>query len=465
MTTQPPRLGRAVASIAALIVLFVVVPIGVVAATRFRFDTANPLGGTSPPWRWDADSIRDTLTAPLRDDALVDLMIRGSLILIWVALLVIAVTTVTEAVHMVRHRGLAAPHVRGLGWAQGMGRWIAIGLIALIPTNVLASGAQATPADAGPSATAHRLGGGTTRDMTDSPLPAVGRFGHDIGTPTSGDDDTPLGHSAPAVGIHVVVRGDSIYAIAAEYAGGDELRTIELADDILDLNLGTVMNDGQRFTNPALIQPGWRLELPAGFGNAEAQPADHDMSDDDPTPVRGIPRVDIPVNRSGPIAHVVVEDGDTLSGIATEHLAGPDDWPSIWERNRGADMGDGRTFDDPNTILPGWQLEIPADPDRIEPAPTPDGSEDHDSGEAATPDENASAPPPTAPVVTPTATSTPPTTTPSTTTPATSAPPPSTTTPAASSTTAASTTVPFAADAGDRGGGADPTPETPRAPS
>ena len=76
----------------------------------------------------------------------------------------------------------------------------------------------------------------------------------------------PAGHRTVARGVHLVERGESIYAIAAEYAAGDEVRTIEIAEAILDLNLDTVMDDGQRFTNPALIQPGWTLTLPDGVG-------------------------------------------------------------------------------------------------------------------------------------------------------------------------------------------------------
>ena len=213
-----------------------------------------------------------------------NLLIRSSLIVIWLALAVIAITIVTEAVHMVRHHGLPAPHVRGVGWAQRIGRWVAVGLISLLPVNSFASTATAV-GDAGPAATAQRLGlatGGTSAVQLDvaGPIDSAA-FGSD-GCPRHAVDSSAApvpdeqpdhdawstnGATAPiAPTVHVVERGESIYAIAAEYAAGDETRTIEIADDILDLNLGNVMDDGQRFTNPALIQPGWTLTLPSGVG-------------------------------------------------------------------------------------------------------------------------------------------------------------------------------------------------------
>ncbi len=39
-------------------------------------------------------------------------------------------------------------------------------------------------------------------------------------------------------------------------------------------------------------------------------------------------------------------------------------WPEIWEDNAGDDMGGGRTFDDPDLILPGWELDLTGAGDR-----------------------------------------------------------------------------------------------------
>ena len=61
---------------------------------------------------------------------------------------------------------------------------------------------------------------------------------------------------------YTVQRGDSVFSIAADLADHDERRTMAIANEILDANLGTLMNDGQRFTNPAYVEPGWVLEVP-----------------------------------------------------------------------------------------------------------------------------------------------------------------------------------------------------------
>ena len=64
---------------------------------------------------------------------------------------------------------------------------------------------------------------------------------------------------SPAVqgATYTVQRGDSVFSIAADLANHDEQRTLDIADEILDLNLDTPMADGQRFSNPAYVELGW----------------------------------------------------------------------------------------------------------------------------------------------------------------------------------------------------------------
>src|SRR3954454_11848463 len=57
---------------------------------------------------------------------------------------------------------------------------------------------------------------------------------------------------------------------------------------------------------------------------------------------------------------VTVERGDTLWSIAEQHLGAGERWRQIAELNRGREMADGSTFDDARTILPGWELLVPA---------------------------------------------------------------------------------------------------------
>ena len=66
---------------------------------------------------------------------------------------------------------------------------------------------------------------------------------------------------------------------------------------------------------------------------------------------------------------VDVEPGDTLWDKAAEHLGAPHRWVEIAELNTDRMMADGRTFHDPNLILPDWQLRMPPDATNLTPAP------------------------------------------------------------------------------------------------
>ena len=134
-----PRLLRALFGVTALVGLIVVAPIVLAAVGRARFGAANPLDSVPPPWRWEAGAVRDTIAAPLEDAAIVDLVLRVALCVGWVAIAVIAITTVVEVEHLVRHRGLPLPDVAVPRLVrQPFARVIASGLIALLPTSVAA---------------------------------------------------------------------------------------------------------------------------------------------------------------------------------------------------------------------------------------------------------------------------------------------------------------------------------------
>ena len=52
--------------------------------------------------------------------------------------------------------------------------------------------------------------------------------------------------------------------------------------------------------------------------------------------------------------------GNTLWGLARTHLGSGFRWPEIFALNEGVDQVDGRTLRNPDLILIGWVLEIPA---------------------------------------------------------------------------------------------------------
>ena len=124
---------RLLASLVALAAV-VLAPVGLVWVARRRFGGASPWTGVDPPWRWDATAIREALTNRLTESVIVDVIVRVALAAIWVAVGVILVTIVAETIHMVRHGGMALPSVRGLGWSQRVARFVATGLIVVLPT-------------------------------------------------------------------------------------------------------------------------------------------------------------------------------------------------------------------------------------------------------------------------------------------------------------------------------------------
>ena len=60
---------------------------------------------------------------------------------------------------------------------------------------------------------------------------------------------------------------------------------------------------------------------------------------------------------AAPVNHVVVR-GESLSSIARDELGQAAAWPTLWDANQGRVFGE-RVFDDPNLILPGWDLAVP----------------------------------------------------------------------------------------------------------
>jgi nucleoid-associated protein YgaU len=307
---------RLLSSLLTLVAVVAVAPIGLVWAARRRFGGASPLSGVDPPSQWDAAAIRAALTDRLTDSAIVDVIVRLALAAIWVAIAVLLVTIVAETAHMVRHGGMALPRVRGLGWSQRIARFVAVGLIVVLPTT------QAPRAQVS-AVSAHA-------PAAKSALIAPARLPAPKAMPESG---TATSNGA----FYTVQAGDSVYQIAQRLTAADRGRTVAVAEHILDLNLGTVMTDGQRFTNAAYIEPGWVLTLPPGLAP---------------------PLPDAPAVTEPPATHVV-EPGETLWSIARDELGTPARWPEIWEHNGSDEMRDGRVFDDPDLIMPGWVLELP----------------------------------------------------------------------------------------------------------
>jgi nucleoid-associated protein YgaU len=216
-----------------------------------------------------------------------------------------------------------------------------------------------------------------------------------------------------------VERGDSPWSLAEAHLG-DGLRWREF----YEINRGLPQPDGRSWTNPELIVPGWQLRLPS----AAHVPA---------------PQSPIETTDAADVVHVV-QRGDTLSSIADQYLGDPTRYPELFEANSDRIQPDGRRLTDPDLIVVGWNLVIPAtqEPNEAEPVDAP-AEPDQTTDVGETDDSPAATPTTTTP---PPTTATPPA--PSTTTPQ---PPPPTTAPAPAVTVPTPHTDTEAATSGNGG--------------
>jgi DNA-binding SARP family transcriptional activator len=163
----------------------------------------------------------------------------------WLAWLLFTVAVLAEAQAAIR--GRRAPRL-WLGALQGgAARLVALAALtfaAAPAASLTASAAPITAAHAGPAARGEpgQQAGELQLMSFSAPAGAAARHGPDVAAARS-----------------VTVRpGDCLWSIAARFLGaGDRYR------EIATMNIGHDMGDGQVFSNPSLIQPGWRLALPA----------------------------------------------------------------------------------------------------------------------------------------------------------------------------------------------------------
>ena len=394
-------LTRGVASLAALAALLVGLPVLLSSWGRLP-------GSPSGDW-WDR----------LSDTAVSDTTVFVVLTLAaWVAWATFAAAVVVEFVAGIR--GLQAPRIAFAGPFQRSARTLVAGVLLML--SLLQS--------AGPSyASLPRAAAASASTAT--PV----SFGHEPPQPghviaitiapggTAADTSTPDGSAPPAIPqdtapVIEVERGDSPWSLAEAHLG-DGLRWREL----YEINRGLPQPDGRSWTNPELIVPGWQLRLPS---------AAH------------LPTLQSPIEptEAADVVHLV-QRGDTLSSIADQYLGDPTRYPELFEANSDRIQPDGRQLTDPNLIVVGWNLVIPApqEPNEVEPVDAP--AEPDLTTEVGETDD--------APAATPTTTTPPPTTTtpaPSTTTPQ---PPPPTTAPAPAVTVPTTPTDTEAATSGNEG--------------
>jgi len=161
-----------------------------------------------------------------------------------------------------------------------------------------------------------------------------------------GPDTATRNGQRPQDATYTVQAGDTLWAIAQRFYGtGYEFPRLVAA------NVGRQMTGGERFTAAGVIQPGWVLRVPL------------------PSQI---------VSESNGAHYYVVEEGDTLQGIAARLLGNEERWRTLFEVNRSAAQLNGHVLTDPDLIWPGLRLKLPTAELHI--APPPPSAASHHPG-------------------------------------------------------------------------------------
>jgi DNA-binding SARP family transcriptional activator len=276
------RVVSAVRGLTALVTLLLLV-VGL-PAVLYRF------GGSPVPGR--LPSLHQVSAALLHRDS-------GSLFLgvvrdiSWIAWALFSLAVITETLAAVR--GRQAPRLR-LGSLQNMaGQLVALAALTFTnPATAMLAAAPAMPVAMAPAFSA-QAGGPGTLAAAQHDLGADDFGAHDFGTHDFGAHDLgngdfaayPAGEQAtgnqsvspPAVPQvmsmasyqGVVVRpGECLWTIAQRYLGDGDLYP-----EIVKLNIGHAMGDGQVFSDPSVVWAGWVLQLPATASPAQQPPPSH----------------------------------------------------------------------------------------------------------------------------------------------------------------------------------------------
>lgn len=133
----------------------------------------------------------------------------------------------------------------------------------------------------------------------------------------------PLPSGAALWAEHDVVRGDSVYGIAGALCDNGLACVGEVADAILERNLGRTMDDGRVFHDPSLIVVGWSLDVPAAAATPVPVEAEGDAPRTDVTPatddtaISAPPMVDRAPTAEAPVIATPVTATSPIESIVT----------------------------------------------------------------------------------------------------------------------------------------------------
>jgi nucleoid-associated protein YgaU len=269
------------------------------------------IGLTGAPW---PDSVPDlpAAWAAVEEGRLeVDVVVRVLALVLWVAWARLVGSLAVEVWHLVRRR--PTPRIGVLG---GSTQRLAAVLVSGISVLAVAPSRE-------PAAAADTVPEALIRLLPVDPL--------DPDALGSEPTDTPVpSQLGPVPRPTWLVRQHDSWWGLAERLYGDGARWRELHE----LNVGRDAAPGVRLApTTESVEPGWTIVLPE------------------------VPTVE-------------VVPGDTLSAIAEARLGDAHAWPELWDANRG-EVLDGRRFDDPHLILPGWELRLPVGEPEVVPMVEP----------------------------------------------------------------------------------------------
>ncbi|MFD9517903.1 LysM peptidoglycan-binding domain-containing protein [Streptomyces sp. NPDC059979] len=264
-------------------------------------------------------------------------------------------------------RGRKAKRIKGLGGMQSFAGLLIGGLVLLAPT-------AASAATTGPAVAATAV--------------------QTAGTSSAAAAQTAAAAEQDAWPTHTVTGDSELpWDLAEQYLGSGPRWK-----DIAALNPSVP----QLAAGDQFLPKGTVIRLPADANIAKsASPAQAAPETVAPAqqPAQAAPTDAKPVAAE---ADHVVKSGENLWGIADEH-GDPEDWPKIFEANRGKPLPGGGTFDNPDLIVPGQKLTLPT---ATAPAPAPDSRPAPDT-KTPKPDTAKDTPTPAAPAPEPSKTATP----------------------------------------------------------
>lgn len=209
----------------------------------------------------DLGQLGKDFTAPvLGDQVYLDVIA----IVIWLLWLLIAISFTAETIALLR--GVELPPLPGLRPTQALAVILltAIGITALMARTAAPAQAATAPAQVpirAPAATAPQS-------------PGTGQTETAAANTVSTEATSPsLDH--PAETTHTVVSGDNLYDIArTDYGNGADWKVL------YTINAGHTQADGQKLTDPNLIQPGWVLQTSEPAPTTPSAPSPHTTSPD-----------------------------------------------------------------------------------------------------------------------------------------------------------------------------------------